>query len=145
MNSIERNPFIFVVLLPLLLGATTSAIAQTGVGTSAQLARAASAVPNRSIPLSDYLISRLRATTDGQRDYVREIAQLVEKNKLERRLVLALERYARRKNPHIPLPIYERALRVEAAKRGVAVPTIKQVVARNGVTAARAVQDTRIR
>ena len=105
----------------------------------------AAVVPSKAPSLSDYLISRLRATTDDQRSYVREVVQLVEQGKLERRLVLALERYARRKSPYFPLPVYERALRVEAAKRGVTVPLIQEIVARNGATAAQAVRDSRIR
>ncbi len=95
--------------------------------------------------LSEYLVNRLRATTDDQQDYVRQIVKLVEDGKLEKRLVLALERYARRRSPYFPLPIYERALRYEAGKRGVAVPTLQEIVARNGVSAARAVRDSRFR
>lgn len=104
-----------------------------------------SVVPSKAPSLSDYLISQLRATTADQRSYVREIVKLVEKGKLEKRLVLALERYARRKSPYFPLPVFERALRVEAGKRGVAVPMIQEIVARNGASAAQAVRDSRIR
>lgn len=95
--------------------------------------------------LYDFLVNRLRATSTDQRDYVREIVRLVDQKRLEKRLVLALERYARRKSPYFPLPVYERALRVEAAKRGVTVPLIREIVARNGASATQAVRDSRIR
>lgn len=102
-------------------------------------------VISKDASLAEYLVNRLRATTDDQRDYVQQIVKLVEDGKLEKRLILALERYARRKSPYFPLPVYERALRYEAAKRGVTVPTIQEVIARNGVSAARAIRDSRLR
>ncbi len=120
-------------------GFVGSAAAQTGITNSTVV------VPTQGAALDDYLISRLRATTDDQRQYVREIVKLVDQNKLEKRVVLALERYARRKSPYFPLPVYERALRVEGFKRGVTVPTLKEIVARNGASAARTVRDSRFR
>lgn len=95
--------------------------------------------------LADFLINRLRATSGDQRSYVREIVRLTDQGRLERRLLLALERYAKRKNPYFPLPVFERALRIEAGKRGVAVPLIREIVARNGANAAQAVRDSRVR
>jgi hypothetical protein len=102
-------------------------------------------VVTQQASLSEYLVNRLRATTDDQRDYIQQIVKLVEDGKLEKRLVLALERYARRRSPYFPLPIYERALRYEAGKRGVAVPRLQEIVARNGASAARAIRDSRFR
>ena len=127
-----------LVLLFLLTDSSTAG-AQTGLTNGSAIAR------SQAPSLEDYLISNLRATTHGQRSYVREIVKLVDQNKLEKRIVLALERYARRKSPYFPLPVYERAMRVEGARRGIAVPTIQEIVARNGAATARAVQDTRIR
>ena len=102
-------------------------------------------VPSKAPSLADFLIARLRATTADQKSYVQHVVRMVEQNRLEKRLVLALERHARRKNPFFPFPVYERALRVEAAKRGVPVPSFKEIVARNGNSAAQAVRDSRIR
>ena len=101
--------------------------------------------PTRVASLSEYLISRLKATTDDQKSYIRELVKLVDQGKLERRTLIALERFARRRSPYFPLPYFERALRVEAAKRGVAVPTIKEIIARNGEATAQAIQDSRVR
>ncbi|MCC9599284.1 hypothetical protein LOC67_01835 [Stieleria sp. JC731] len=93
--------------------------------------------------LEEYLVSRLRATSEDQRNYVHAIVQLIEQGRLEKKLVLALERRSRGKNPVFPLPVFERTLRFEAARRHITVPTIQEIVARNGATAVRAVQDSR--
>lgn len=69
--------------------------------------------------LDEQLINRLRATTDAQADYIRLVVKLVDEKKLESRLVIAVERYALRRNPRYPFPYFERALRYESAKRGV--------------------------
>lgn len=69
--------------------------------------------------LDEQLINRLRATTDAQADYIRLVVKLVDEKKLESRLVIAVERYAIRRNPRYPFPYFERALRYESAKRGV--------------------------
>lgn len=139
MKSFQPMPACLLASLLVLVAFSTEASAQIGLGNGVTV------VAPQGASLSDFLISRLRATTTDQRDYVREIVKLVEQNKLEKRIVLALERYARRKSPYFPLPVYERALRVEAAKRGVAVPTIQEIVARNGASAAQAVRDSRFR
>lgn len=128
-----------LVLLPLLVCLADSGQAQTTVSNRSAV------VATKGPSLEDYLISRLRATTTDQKSYVREIVKLVDQGRLEKRTVIAMERYARRKSPFFPLPAYERALRVEAAKRGVAVPTLKEIVARNGASAAQAVRDSRFR
>ena len=83
----------------------------------------------RRASLEEFLINRLRATNEDQKAYIREIVKRVTDKKLELKLVLAMERVARRRSPFFLLPYFERSLRVEAAKRGVAVPTIKQVIA----------------
>ena len=103
-----------------------------------------SIVPSRAPTLEDYLVSHLRATSDDQRAYVREVVKLVKKGRFEQRLVLALERRARGKNPVFPLPVFERTLRYEAARRRITVPTIDEIVARNGASAARSIQDSRL-
>ena len=101
--------------------------------------------PSKKASFSDYLIVKLKATTEEQKSYVRVVAKLTELKRLDKGLVLAMERYAGRKNPQFPLPVFERAMRFEAAKRGVPIPTIKEIVARNGASAAQAVRDSRIR
>lgn len=130
-----------LISVALLLG---SLVAST-VSAQTQFTPPTTFVQSQTASLTDYLISRLRATTTDQRDYVREIVRLVDEDELERRLVLAIERYSRKRRREFPLPIFERALRIEAAKRGVVVPMLKDIVARNGSSTARAIRDSRFR
>lgn len=76
--------------------------------------------------LEEQLTNRLKATTDERRDYVRLIVRNVENGRLESKLVVAVERYAIRRNPQFPFPFFERALRYEAAKIGVNLPSVRQ-------------------
>jgi len=83
-------------------------------------------VPSGSIAtLEDQLVYRLRATRDDQRAYIHYVVQRVNENELERSLVIAIERYSLRRNRGYPFPFFERALRYEAAKRGVELPSIR--------------------
>lgn len=75
--------------------------------------------------LEEQLVNRLRATTAGQQAYIRSVVKLVDQNRLDLPLVVAIERYALRRNPQFALPFFERALKFEASKRGVAVPSIR--------------------
>ncbi|TWU02302.1 hypothetical protein [Stieleria varia] len=79
--------------------------------------------------LEEFLTKRLRAVNDDQRTYVRTVIALINDKKLDLKLVLSIERYAQRKSSLFPLPFFERALKVEAGKRGVSVPTIREMVA----------------
>lgn len=80
---------------------------------------------DRTARLEEQLINRLHATTDSQAAYLRHVASLVEQERLEARLVLAVQQYALRRNPRYAFPFFERALRFEAAKRGVGLPSIR--------------------
>ncbi|MEM9367752.1 MAG: hypothetical protein AAGD07_17310 [Planctomycetota bacterium] len=75
--------------------------------------------------LEEQLINRLRATREEQKAYIRYVVNLVENDRLETRLVVAVERYALRRKPLYAFPFFERALRFEAAKIGVALPTVR--------------------
>ena len=107
--------------------------------------RVLSGTVTRRATIDEYLINRLRATTEDQKDYVREVVRLCHDGRLELRLILALQRRARVSMPHFPLPVFERTLRAEAGKRRVVVPTLDEIVARNGAAAARAAADSRFR
>ena len=74
---------------------------------------------DRYATLQDQLLNRLRATRDDQQAYINYIVEQVRLEKLEAGLVIAIERYAMRRNPQYPFPFFERALRYESAKRGV--------------------------
>ncbi|MDE0865386.1 MAG: hypothetical protein OSA98_16490 [Rubripirellula sp.] len=87
--------------------------------------RILSAGSNRSANLEEQLVNRLRATRDDQRAYIKHVVGLTKNGKLETKLVVAVERYAIRRNSHYPFPFFERALKYEAAKRGTALPTVR--------------------
>jgi hypothetical protein len=88
--------------------------------------RILSAGVDRFANLEEQLTNRLRATSEEQRDYVKFVVKQVREGKLDTKLVVAIERYARRRHPRLPFLFFERALRYEANKRGVTLPTVKQ-------------------
>ena len=88
--------------------------------------RSLSASTNRLATLEEQLTNRLRATRQDQIAYVKFVVEKVRVGKLDTKLVVAVEKYALRRNPHYPFPYFERALRFEAGKRGVPLPTVKQ-------------------
>ncbi len=106
-----------VVLTGLLFTATASA----QITPSRSLTAGGSPVAT----LEEQLINRLHATTEVQGEYIRYIVKLVDEQKLEARLVVAIEQYAIRRNPQYAFPYFERALRYEAAKRGVGLPALR--------------------
>ena len=75
--------------------------------------------------LEEQLINRLHATTDAQRAYIRSVVKLVDDRRLQLELVVAIERYALRRNQRYAFPFFERALRFEASKRGVALNSVR--------------------
>lgn len=75
--------------------------------------------------LSDQLANRLKATTAGRQAFVREVVRRTEIGQLDPRLVLAVQRYAIRRNPEFPFPFFERALRFQAAKLRVTLPEVQ--------------------
>jgi hypothetical protein len=76
--------------------------------------------------LEEQLVNRLRAFDQEKRSYVAMVVKQVESGKLDLKLVLAVERYAIRRNSEFPFPFFERALRYQAGLRGVALPTVRQ-------------------
>ena len=87
--------------------------------------RIMSATEGRVATLEEQLINQLRATTDDRKAYVRLVVQLSNNGRLDPRLVLAIQRYAVRKNPQFPFPYFERAMRFEAEKRGIELPPVQ--------------------
>jgi len=81
---------------------------------------------DRTATLKQQLTNRLKAVTSEQQAYIDLLTQQVDQGKLDLQLVVAIERYALRRNPQFPFPFFERAIRFEAAKRGVVLPTVQQ-------------------
>ncbi|MEM7558870.1 MAG: hypothetical protein AAF394_07090 [Planctomycetota bacterium] len=74
------------------------------------------------VKLEDQLISGLRAATPGQKDYLRQIVALVNAGTLPRQMVNLIYTWAIRRNPKVPFPYFQFALRVLAKRRGITVP-----------------------
>ena len=88
--------------------------------------RVLSAEQDRLATLQEQLVNRLRATRNDQKGYLSHVIRLVRQGKVDRGLVIALERYALRRNPSYPFPFFERAMKYECGKRGVSLPPVKQ-------------------
>ena len=96
--------------------------------------RSSSAQADRYDNLQDQLVNRLRATRDDQQAYIDYLIKLLRKGRLETKLVVAIERYAMRRNRDYPFPFFERALRYEASKRGVALPPVENFASTRNVS-----------
>ncbi len=88
--------------------------------------RILSASPGRFATLEEQLVNRLHATAEDQRNYLHFVVEQVRLGKLDGRIVVALERYALRRNRSLPFPFFERSLRYEASRRGVQLPPVRQ-------------------
>lgn len=88
--------------------------------------RKLSASTDRYATLTEQLTNRLRAFDQEKRNYVMMVVKQVQEGKLDAKLVLAIQRFAIKRNPEFPFPFFERALRYEAGKRGVNLPTVRQ-------------------
>ena len=72
--------------------------------------------------LEDQLKNGLRAVTPDQIQYVRSVAALVEQGHLPRAMVNLIYTWALEKNPRVPFPYFQFALRALAKRRGLSVP-----------------------
>jgi hypothetical protein len=88
--------------------------------------RVLSATPDRFATLEEQLINRLRATAEDQKAYIQFVVNKVRENQLDVKLVVAIQQYAMKRNPNLPFLYFERALKVEAGKRGVNLPPVRQ-------------------
>ena len=77
--------------------------------------RKLSASPDRFTSLQEQLINRLRATTEDKQAYIRRLVALVRSNKLDVKLVVAIERKALQSRPGFPFPYFDQAIKIEAA------------------------------
>lgn len=80
---------------------------------------------DRTATLEEQLVNRLKATRVEQRAYIKYIVGLTKDGRLDPKLVVAIERYAIRRNGHYPFPFFERALKYEANKRGLVLPDVQ--------------------
>jgi hypothetical protein len=91
-------------------------------------------VPTRgtqTATLEDQLINRLRATTEDRQAYIRLVVAKVNTGEFDRRRILAMERYAIKKNNAFPFPYFERIMRAEAERVGVYLPPVQLLAGSN--------------
>jgi hypothetical protein len=119
---IKRPARWIVLLVTLLMQAVTSQVANAQITEPRKL----SASSDRYANLEEQLVNRLRAFDQEKRAYIKMVVNKVSDGKLDVKLVLAIQRYAIRRNAEFPFPFFERALRYEAGKRGISLPTVRQ-------------------
>jgi hypothetical protein len=111
-----------VFAVALLLQAATFQTANSQITEPRKL----SASLDRYANLEEQLVNRLRAFDQEKRSYIKMVVKKVSNGKLDVKLVLAVAKYAIRRNAEFPFPFFERALQFEAGKRGVVLPTVRQ-------------------
>lgn len=84
--------------------------------------------------LEDQLINRLRATTADRQAYIRIVVAKVDSGIFDRGRVLAMERYAIKKNGSFPFPYFERVMRAEAERVDTYLPPVQLLARSNGRT-----------
>jgi hypothetical protein len=76
----------------------------------------------QTVSLKDQLKFGLRVTTPQQEAYIDQVVLLVDQGQLPRSLVNIVYRWAIERNPRVPLPYFQIALRTLAERRGITVP-----------------------
>lgn len=72
-------------------------------------------------PLEDQLTKGLRATTSEQVQFVKLVATHVEQGLMPRAMVNLVYRWALERNPQVPFPYFEYALRALSKRRGLSL------------------------
>jgi hypothetical protein len=89
----------------------------------AQLVPSAPPTGTQIAELDDYLINKLRATLPEQKTFIKLVVKKVDDGKLDQKVVFAMQRYAQRRHARFPFPFFERAIRFQAGRVGVSLPT----------------------
>ena len=74
------------------------------------------------VALGDQLKYGLRVVSPDQELYVQKVVALVDQGKLPKALVNLVYRWALERNPSVPFPYFQYALRVLAKRQGVIIP-----------------------
>jgi len=108
-----RSPHSPALLLLALL--VFSSPAARGVGAESPVGN------GEVISLEDQLTTGLKARRPEETEFIEEVARLVDTGKLPRKLVDSTFIWAVRRRQTYPFPAFERALRLQAEKLGVAL------------------------
>lgn len=74
------------------------------------------------VPLIDQLSNGLRATRNGEIEFLRVVVQRVDEGKLPQGMVNLVYRWAIERNPRVPFPYFQMAMRELSKRRGVTLP-----------------------
>ncbi|MGN6136883.1 MAG: hypothetical protein ACTHOU_20565 [Aureliella sp.] len=110
------------VVVGCLFGCLASAVPTRGQVPADFDANQAERNPGDVVRLEDQLVNGLRVVTVEQRLYVSQVVALVDSGQLPRAMVNVVYTWALKRNPHVPLPYFQIALRALAERRGIAVP-----------------------
>ncbi|AMV32359.1 hypothetical protein VN12_09560 [Pirellula sp. SH-Sr6A] len=81
-----------------------------------------------TVELRDQLVFGLRTTQTGQQAFIDHVIARVEAGDIPRSMVNVVFVWARKRNPRIPYPYFEIALRLLAERRGVVFPETDSIV-----------------
>lgn len=82
----------------------------------------------QTVELRDQLVFGLRTTQTGQQAFLDHVIARVEAGDIPRSMVNVVFVWARKRNPRIPYPYFEIALRLLAERRGVVFPETDSIV-----------------
>lgn len=74
------------------------------------------------VALETQLTNGLRVAFPQQRVFISNVVQLVNQGKISRSMVNTVYTWSIRRNPKVPFPYFEFAMRALAQRRGVAIP-----------------------
>lgn len=112
-------------LITLRLVATVISVAAAAASCQAQITAPTTPVGGtRVATFQEVLVTNLRAVRSEQQEFLLCVDRVVTAGKLDPALAMAIMRYSQRRNPAYPFPYFERAMRYEAAKRGVYLPAV---------------------
>jgi hypothetical protein len=80
------------------------------------------------VDLRSQLVFGLRTNLPGQVQFIDSVIAKVESKEISRSMVNVIFVWARKRNPKIPYPYFEVALRLLAEKRGVTFPATNSIV-----------------
>ena len=74
------------------------------------------------VPLIDQLANGLRASRPGDIEFLNVVVQRVDEGKLPQGMVNLVYRWAIERNPRVPFPYFQLAMRELSRRRGVTLP-----------------------
>ena len=111
-----------LVLASCIAAVSASALPAIAQGPAEFDANQAEGNPGQVVRLEDQLVNGLRVVTAEQRLYVAQVVVLVESGIMPRAMVNVVYSWALKRNPHVPFPYFQIALRALGERRGIPVP-----------------------